>query len=210
MNITDQLLAALSQYGLPVLFAVIMIAAVGIPLPISMMLVAAGSFVELGEMKLWQVILVASAGAVIGVQIGYALGRWGGHRVVARIRRRGKGATKIEQAQAFAKRWGAAGIFLSRSLITPLGPWLNLTSGMAAYHWTRFLIWDVLGEVLWVVLYVMLGKFFSDRVQALVEILGNLAWVIVGLIAAVILGWKLLRYLQPAEPVKAARIVAER
>jgi membrane-associated protein len=54
------------------------------------------------------------------------------------------------------------------------------------------------GEVLWVVLYVLLGKFFSDRVQALVEILGNLAWVIVGLIAAVILGWKLLRYLHPA------------
>jgi TRAP-type mannitol/chloroaromatic compound transport system permease small subunit len=45
----------------------------------------------------------------------------------------------------------------------------------------------------------MLGKFFSDRVQALVEILGNLAWVIVGLIAAVILGWKLLRHLHPAD-----------
>jgi membrane-associated protein len=210
VNITDQLLGALSQYGLPVLFAVIMIAAVGIPLPISMMLVAAGSFVELGEMKLWQVIVVASAGAVIGDQIGYALGRWGGHRVVARIRRRGNGATKIGQAEAFAKRWGAAGIFLTRWLITPLGPWLNLTSGMAAYPWTRFFLWDVLGEVLWVVMYVMLGKFFSDRVQALVEILGNLAWVIVGLIAAVILGWKLLRYLQPAEPMKGTKIVAER
>ncbi|MDX6558924.1 MAG: hypothetical protein QOF72_1973, partial [Blastocatellia bacterium] len=47
MNISDQLLGALSQYGLPVLFGVIAIAAAGIPLPISMMLVAAGSFVEL-------------------------------------------------------------------------------------------------------------------------------------------------------------------
>jgi len=210
VNISDQLLGALSQYGLPVLFTVIMIAAVGIPLPISMMLVAAGSFVELGEMKLWQVIVVASAGAVTGDQIGYALGRWGGHRVIERIRRRKNGATRIAQAEAFAKRWGATGIFLTRWLITPLGPWLNLTSGMAAYPWTRFFLWDVLGEVLWVVLYVMLGKFFSDRVQTLVEILGNLAWVIVGLIAALILGWKLLRYLQPAEPLKRAKIVAER
>ena len=210
MNISDQLLGALSQYGLPVLFTVIMIAAVGIPLPISMMLVAAGSFVELGEMKLWQVIVVASAGAVTGDQIGYALGRWGGHRVVERIRRRGKGTAKIAQAQAFAERWGAAGIFLTRWLITPLGPWLNLTSGMAGYPWMRFFVWDVLGEVLWVVLYVMLGLFFSDRVQALVEILGNLAWVIVGLIAAAILGWKLLRYMHTADLVKAAKIVAER
>src|SRR5712672_895433 len=207
---TDQLLGALSQYGLPVLFGVIVIAAAGIPLPISMMLVAAGSFVELGEMKLWQVIVVASAGAVIGDQIGYALGRWGGQRFADRIRRRRNGRVRIAQAQAFAKRWGAAGIFLTRWLITPLGPWLNLTSGMAGYPWLQFLVWDMLGEVLWVVLYVMLGMLFSDRVQALVEILGNLAWVIVGLIVAAILGWKLLRYLQPAEPLKRAKIVAER
>jgi len=61
LNLTDQLLAALSQYGLPVLFAVIMIAAVGVPLPVTLMLVAAGSFVELGEMKLWQVIVLRAA-----------------------------------------------------------------------------------------------------------------------------------------------------
>jgi len=42
-------------------------------------------------------------------------------------------------------------------------------------------------------------------VQALAEVLGNLAWVIVGLIAAVILGWKLLRYLQPAEPLRVEK-----
>lgn len=202
MNIADQLLGALSQYGLPVLFGVIVIAAAGIPLPISMMLVAAGSFVELGEMKLWQVIVVASAGAVLGDQIGYALGRWGSHHVVSRIKRRKNGAAKIAQAEAFTKRWGAAGIFFSRWLITPLGPWLNLTSGMAGYPWVRFFVWDVLGEVLWVVLYVMLGKLFSDRVQALVEILGNLAWVVVGLIVAAILGWKVLKYMRPTDAMK--------
>ncbi len=198
MSISDQLLALLSQYGLPVLFGVIAIAAIGIPLPISMMLVAAGSFVELGEMKLWQVIVVASAGAVLGDQIGYALGRWGSHRLVAWIKRRRKSGHQVEKADAFARRWGAAGIFFSRWLVTPLGPWLNLSSGMTRYPWPRFLVWDVLGEVLWVLLYVMIGKLFSDRVQELVEILGNLAWVVVGLIAATILGWKLMKYLRPA------------
>jgi hypothetical protein len=72
------------------------------------------------------------------------------------------------------------GIFLSRWLVTPLGPWLNLTSGIAGYSWPRFLFWDVTGEVLWVVIYVNLGKIFSDRVSALAELLGNLTWVIVG------------------------------
>ena len=197
MSITDQLLAALSQYGLPMLFGVTAIAAVGVPLPISLMLVAAGSFVELGEMKLWQVIVVAVAAAVLGDQVGYALGRWGGQRLLARLKRRKDGAAKIIQAQRFAQRWGGAGIFFSRWLVTPLGPWLNLTSGIAAYPWSRFLCWDVLGELLWVIAYVMLGKFFSDRIQALVEVLGNLGWVIVGLIATLILSLQLLRYLRP-------------
>jgi hypothetical protein len=48
--------------------------------------------------------------------------------------------------------------------------------------------------MLWVVLYVILGKTFSDRVQGLAELLGNLTWVIVGVIAAIILGWKLFQY----------------
>ena len=197
MSITDQLLAALSQYGLPLLFGVTAIAAVGVPLPVSLMLVAAGSFVELGEMTLWQVIVVASAAAVLGDQVGYALGRWGGYRLLSRMKRRKNGDERIPQAQRFAKRWCGAGIFFSRWLDTALGPWLNLTSGIAAYPWNRFLCWDVLGELLWVIIYVMLGRIFSDRIQALVEILGNLGWVVVGLIATLILGLQLLRHLRP-------------
>lgn len=199
MNLTDQLLAAISTYGLPALFAVIAIAAVGVPLPVTLALVAAGSFVELGQMKLWQVIVVGSCAAILGDQIGYLIGRWGGDRIAARLSKRRNGAARIARAHAFAKQWGAAGIFISRWLVTPLGPWLNLTSGMTRYPWRRFLIWDVLGEVLWVVLYVLLGKIFSGSVQALADILGNLAWVLVGIVAAAILLWWFVRSLQPAK-----------
>ena len=83
MSITDQVLAALLVYGLPVLFGVILVCSVGIPFPISLMLVAAGSFVEQGEMKLWQVIAVASLAAILGDQIAYGLSRWGGRRLTA-------------------------------------------------------------------------------------------------------------------------------
>jgi membrane protein DedA with SNARE-associated domain len=89
-------------YGLPVLFGVIVIASVGAPLPVSLMLVAAGSFVEQGELKLWQVIIVAAA--VLGDQIGYGVVRWGGRRLVARISRRIGGEAKIRKAEALAKR----------------------------------------------------------------------------------------------------------
>jgi membrane-associated protein len=197
MSITDQVLAALLVYGLPVLFGVILICSVGVPFPISLMLAAAGSFVEQGEMKLWQVIAVASVAAVLGDQIGYGLSRWGGRRLIKRISRRIGAEAKIKQAEALTKRWSGAGIFLSRWLVTALGPWVNVASGIAAYPWRRFLLWDVLGEVLWVILYVGIGYAFSNRVQAIAEILGNLTWVIVGLIVTVILGWQLVRYVRP-------------
>jgi membrane-associated protein len=199
MNITDQVLAALLVYGLPVLFGVILVCSVGVPFPISLMLVAAGSFVEQGEMKLWQVIAVASVAAVLGDQIGYGLSRWGGRRLVDRLTRKIGVEDKIKQAEALTKRWSGTGIFFSRWLITALGPWVNVASGMAAYPWRRFLLWDVLGEVLWVILYVSVGYAFSNRVQAISEILGNLTWVVVGLVVTAILGWQLMRYVRPNE-----------
>jgi len=179
MTLTDHVLAALMTYGLPVLFGVILLCSVGIPFPISLMLVAAGSFVEQGEMKLWQVIAVGSLAAVLGDQIGYGLSRWGGRRLINRITRRLGIENKIKEAEVLTKRWSGAGIFFSRWLITALGPWVNVASGVAGYPWRRFLLWDVLGEVLWVVLYVCIGYAFSNRVQAIAEILGNLTWVVV-------------------------------
>ncbi len=203
MSFTDQLLAALLVHGVPLLFAVIAIAAVGVPFPVSLTLVAAGSFAKQGEMSLLPVILAGSLAAILGDQIGYGLSRWGGRRLIVRISRRIGGESKIKEAEALSKKWGGPGIFFSRWLVTQLGPWLNVTSGIAGYPWRRFIFWDVLGEVLWVVLYVMLGYIFSDRVQYISEILGNLAWAILALIVAIILGWKLFRYFRTAGSVTA-------
>ena len=199
MSITDQVLAALLVYGLPVLFGVILVCSVGVPFPISLMLVAAGSFVEQGEMKLWQVIAVASLAAILGDQIAYGLSRWGGRRLVKRLSRKIGVEDQIKQAEALTNRWSGTGIFFSRWLVTALGPWVNVASGIALYPWRRFVLWDVLGEVLWVVMYVGIGYAFSNRVQAIGEILGNLSWVVVGLILTLILGWQLLRYFRPNE-----------
>lgn len=201
MSISDQLLASLLVYGLSLLFGVILIASMGVPLPVTLMLVAAGSFAKQGEMKLSSVMIVASTAAILGDNIGYGLSRWAGRRLVDRITNRIGGASKIKKAEALSNRWGGAGIFFSRWLVTELGPWLNVTSGLTRYPWSHFVLWGVLGEILWVFLYVMLGYVFSDRVQYLVEILGNLAWVILGIILSLLLGWKLLRYIRPKKPL---------
>src|SRR5439155_21379184 len=171
--------------------------------PIAVILIAAGSFVAQGELKLWQVLTFGTAGSVVGDQIGYALGRWGGRDFADRMARRVGGAEMLRRAEVFTERWGAAAIFFTRWLVTPLGPWLNLTSGITVYSWPRFFLWDVVGEALWVVLYVMLGKFFSDRVQELGDLLGNLTWAVVGIVIAMILGWKLYQYFRSYETSSA-------
>src|SRR5579859_1204750 len=124
----DQFLAALSQYGSPALFAVVAIAAVGVPLPITLLLIVTGSLASQGMMNFWAAIALASSGSVLGDQIGYALGRWGGFEFVERFSRLLGGRNRLEEAQAKACRWGGAGVFFSRWLVTPLGPWVNLAS----------------------------------------------------------------------------------
>jgi len=52
-------------------------------------------------------------------------------------------------------------------------------------------VWDVLGEVLGVVIFIMLGRIFSDRILALDAVLGDFTWAFVALVAALALGWKI-------------------
>jgi len=186
----EQILAALSQYGFPALFVVVLIAAIGVPLPITLLLIVTGSLISQGVMNFWWAIGLATAGSVIGDQIGYAVVRWGGSELVERFTRLLGGPERLEKAQSTARRWGGPGIFFSRWLVTPLGPWVNLASGLAGYPWMRFLIWDAIGELLGTLIFVGLGKVFSDRVLALDAMLSDLTWAIVALLAAMFLGWK--------------------
>jgi len=188
---TNQLLELLTTYGLPALFGAMVLAAVGMPFPSSLTLVAMGSFVAQGELSFWPVIFAGSAGAVVGDQIGYAFGRYGGRPLLAAVTKRIGGADKVKKAEAYSRKWAGWGIFFSRWLIGPLGPWINVTSGLTKYPWARFILLDVAGEVLWLLIYVSLGRAFSDQVQTIASLLGNLTWVIVGLLAAILLGWKL-------------------
>jgi membrane protein DedA with SNARE-associated domain len=193
---SDQLLAAVSQYGAPALFGIVTIAAIGVPLPITLLLIVAGSMISQGVMNLWWAIGAAGAGSVLGDQAGYAIGRWGGSAVVTKLSGLFGRRTTLQAMEATAKAWGGPGIFITRWLLSPLGPWINLASGTAGYPWHRFLFWDILGEVTGAAIYITLGRFFSDRVMALYGVLGDLTWAIAALLATLILGYQLLARLR--------------
>ena len=187
------LLEWFTVYGLPLYFGILIISSAGVPFPVTLMLIVAGSFVEQGEMEFWQTITFGVAGAVIGDNAGYLIGRFGGSVALDKITDKFGGKEKVEKAKEFSNRWGGPGIFFSRWLITPLGPWINLTSGVAKISWLKFAIWDLLGETVWVLVYVILGRMFSDRVQLISDLAGNISWAVIGFIATFILGWKLLK-----------------
>jgi membrane-associated protein len=146
----------------------------------------------------WWAIGAAGAGSILGDQAGYAIGRWGGSTVVTKVSSLFGKRASLQAMEEKAKAWGGPGIFITRWLLSPLGPWINLASGTAGYPWHRFLFWDVLGEITGATVYISLGRFFSDRVVALSAVLGDLTWAIAALLAAIILGYQLLAYLRRA------------
>ena len=186
----------MSQYGAPALFGIVAIAAVGLPLPVTLLLLIAGSMISQGAMNLWLAIGAAGAGSILGDQAGYAIGRWGGPKAVAKVSNLFGKKGSVEAVEARARAWGGPGIFVTRWLLSPLGPWINLASGTAGYPWHRFLFWDVLGELTGAALYISLGRYFSDRVIALDGVLGNVTWAAVALLAAIFLGVRLVSYLR--------------
>src|SRR5580704_17079878 len=151
---SEQLLAAVTQYGAPALFGIVAIAALGVPLPITLLRIVVGSKVSQGALDLWWAVGAASAVSILGDQAGYAIGRWGGSAAVAKLSGHFGKKAGLYAMEAKVKAWGGPGIFVTRWLLSPLGPWIILASGTAGYPWRQFVFWDALGETTGAAIYI--------------------------------------------------------
>ena len=77
-DLTNWLLALVPTYGLWLLASVTFLACLALPVPCSILMLTAGGFVASGDLVLWQVLAAALSGAVLGDQIGYRIGLYGG------------------------------------------------------------------------------------------------------------------------------------
>lgn len=191
---TELALEWFAAYGLPVYFLILGLSSFGIPMPVKLLMLVVGATVQQGEMSFAAALAIGSLGAIAGDQAGYFLGRTGGRAVIEKVTARFNGAEMLARAERFSERWGLMAIFFSRWLVTPVGPWLNLISGSTRFSWLWFTVIGAVGETLWILIYVLLGLYFSDRVQETADVLVNLSMVIFGLAVVVILGRKVLRF----------------
>ena len=86
----------------------------------------------------------------------------------------------LARAVEVLEKRGLQGVFLSRWLFSPLGPWVNLTAGSAGYDWRRFSLAGGTGEAVWAGLYIGFGYGFAGNIEAATEMLGS----VLGLLAA--------------------------
>lgn len=193
---TDALFELFALYGVPVVFATLVFGAIGVPLPSTLLLLSTGALLAQGDIDAVTVFVTAAVAAILGDQIGYQIGRRAGSFVETRYDGTTKIGANLEKARAFSRKWGGPGVFFSRWLVSPVGPWINITSGMAAYPWARFTAWGVAGEVVWVTLFLGMGYSFSRSIADLAALTSNLSWLIVGLAVTGFLGYRVRKVLK--------------
>lgn len=179
-------------WGTPLIFAVAFLSCLAVPVPASLLFMAAGSFAASGDFNPLQIWAAGLAGAILGDQTGYHAARhWlGGPQALSS---RPSWQKALEKAQAFQQKWGGISVFLTRWLLSPLGPWVNLSAGFTGFSRASFTAWSVAGETIWISLYVGLGFFLSDQAQAIADIIGNAVWLVAALAVTIWLGMKLFR-----------------
>jgi len=170
---TDLLLSLVVDYGAALLFAVTFLSCLAIPMPSSLMMLAGGGFVASGDLALATAAGAAFLGAVTGDQTGFLIGRRAGLWLERKMTAQPKRAALHGKAIELTNRYGGPGVFLSRWLISPLGPYVNFAGGATGLNWARFTVWGAMGEAVWVIVYVGLGYTFADRIVELADILGN-------------------------------------
>jgi membrane-associated protein len=176
-SVGDVLLTALLNQGNLLLGGVLFLTALGLPLPATMLLVAAGAFARQGVLPLNPAAAAALAGAVAGDACSYLLGRYGAHLLPARLR-----IPDSSSAARFFARWGTWAVFVSRFALTPIALPVNLLAGSTGLAIRRYLTAVVIGETLWVGLFGGLGYLFADRWEAISRTAGDVAGLLLGVV----------------------------
>jgi len=170
--------------GYPVVFALIAIETMGIPVPGETALIAAALLAHDGQLDIVPLIAIASAAAIVGDNIGFAIGRKGGRRVFAAPGPLYEHRLKLlEHGEPFFAKHGPKAVFLGRwvSGLRIASAWL---AGINQMRWPTFLFWNALGGIAWATS-IGLGVYLLGKVAEDVLTTAGPALAVVGVIAIV-------------------------
>lgn len=172
-------LGGIAAYGIPALLLLCYAGSLGIPFPITPIVVAAGALARTGLLDWRLVVLAVVAGASLADQSGYLLGRlaqpW--------LKRRFGQTFLWQQADSNLGSQGDLAIVLTRFWLTPLAPAVNLISG-GRYPYLRFLAFDVTGELVWAMIYGGLGYLFAAQWELVSQTMSEVSSISIALLAA--------------------------
>lgn len=175
----DWLFSALADYGAPLLGLVTLLSCLALPIPASLVMLAAGAFAASGDLHLGTLFAFGLGGALCGDQLGYTLGQGGQNWLAKRLSPGSRTLLAMARADAFLHQRGPLAVFLSRWLLSPLGPYVNFAAGAARLNRLRFSLADLAGEIIWISTYLGLGYSFAAQIA----MVGDIAQSVIGLLA---------------------------
>jgi membrane protein DedA with SNARE-associated domain len=199
-------------YGYPALFGGMVIEQFVPPLPGEPLLLGAGALAGNGRLSVWLAAALAVAGTAVGDLVWYEVGRLGGHRVLKWMCRLSiEPDSCVRNGEDTLARRGASALLIAKFVpgLNSIGQPLAGALGMPR---RRFLIFDLLGAVLWVGLYVGLGFALHDQLAEaalLADRLGGWAIAIVAGAIGLYLGIKVTRRQLFLRELRIARISPE-
>src|SRR5436305_2035088 len=153
----------LVSYGLVVLFLAVAIESAGVPIPGETALISAAVFASTNQhhFSITWVIVVAAAGAIVGDNIGYTLGRIGGRRLVEHV---GPLKKALPRGERFFDKHGGKTVFFGRfiAFLRITAAWL---AGITRMHWLEFVAWNAAGGIVWAT-GVGLVAYYSGKAAA--------------------------------------------
>jgi membrane protein DedA with SNARE-associated domain len=194
METLQSVFALVAEHVLAVVFCVFLVEAAGMPFPSRLVLILAAT--SLADARaLLELVLAASAGAVIGDHVPYLGGKVAGGRLLALYCWLTLGSERcVETTLAYFRRFGAAAILLAR-FSASVRLFASALAGCGHIAYPRFLAYDVTGTVLYAAAWVTVGRVIGEHAGDLLQRQGATRLVVlVGPAAfAVLLAYRLWR-----------------
>ncbi|MGE5602278.1 MAG: DedA family protein [Nitrososphaerales archaeon] len=161
MDVTRTLLEWLMLNGPLTLGLLAFVCALGVPLPIPLLMVAVGALVRQGHMHLPTAVIVTAGGTLIAELLYYSIGRQLGP--LARSQTGARFAAAYSMAESRFRQRPSLTVYLTRWLFAPIGIPVNLIAGSSRFPLERFVFGAVVGNTMWIIGYTVLGYALGNE-----------------------------------------------